>query len=203
MWLIFSLLLDVALNSTAHLIFEENVLKIKRNTKRNCLIILSTLVSRRLGRAIAQAVSRWLATAAARVRSRVWSSGICGGQSSAGAGFIRVLPFPLPVLIPPTAPHWSSIIRAASIGQKSGLSLTRWEKYKRENSLYQLNWLGSSDKLRNVTETYIQHVGSELPAAVVMKNSVLWGMSCSPLKVIRVIKSRRMRWAGHVAHEGR
>jgi hypothetical protein len=31
------------------------------------------------GRAIAQAVSRWLPTAAVRVRSRVWSSGICGG----------------------------------------------------------------------------------------------------------------------------
>jgi hypothetical protein len=37
-----------------------------------------------------------LATAAARVRSRVWSSGICGGQSGAGAGFLRVLRFPLP-----------------------------------------------------------------------------------------------------------
>jgi hypothetical protein len=33
-----------------------------------------------IGRAIAQAVSRWLPTTAARVRSRVWSSGICGGQ---------------------------------------------------------------------------------------------------------------------------
>jgi hypothetical protein len=43
------------------------------------------------GRAIAQAVSHWLPTAAARVRSRVWSSGICGGQSGAGAGFLRVL----------------------------------------------------------------------------------------------------------------
>jgi hypothetical protein len=32
------------------------------------------------GRAIAEAVSRWLPTAAARVLSRVWSSGICGGQ---------------------------------------------------------------------------------------------------------------------------
>jgi hypothetical protein len=31
------------------------------------------------GRAIAQAVSRWLPIAAARFRSRVWSSGICGG----------------------------------------------------------------------------------------------------------------------------
>jgi hypothetical protein len=41
------------------------------------------------GRAIAQAVSRWLPTTAARVRARVWSSGICG------AGFLRVLRFPL------------------------------------------------------------------------------------------------------------
>jgi hypothetical protein len=32
-----------------------------------------------LGRAIAQAVSRWLPTAAGRIRSRVWSSRICGG----------------------------------------------------------------------------------------------------------------------------
>jgi flagellar hook protein FlgE len=47
------------------------------------------------GRAIAQAVSRWLLTAAARVQTRVWSSGICGGQSGAGAGFLRVFRFPL------------------------------------------------------------------------------------------------------------
>jgi hypothetical protein len=46
------------------------------------------------GRAIAEAVSRWLPTAAARVQSRVWSNGICGGQSGAGAGFLRVLQFP-------------------------------------------------------------------------------------------------------------
>jgi hypothetical protein len=37
---------------------------------------ISTVVE---GRAIAQASSRWLPTAAARVRARVWSSGICGG----------------------------------------------------------------------------------------------------------------------------
>jgi hypothetical protein len=35
-----------------------------------------------------EAVSRWLPTAAALVRSGVWSSGICGGQSGAGAGFL-------------------------------------------------------------------------------------------------------------------
>jgi hypothetical protein len=49
------------------------------------------------GRAIAQAVSRWLPTAAARVRSRVWSSGIRGGQSGAGVVFLRVFQFPLPI----------------------------------------------------------------------------------------------------------
>jgi hypothetical protein len=56
------------------------------------------------GRAIAQAVSRWLPTAAARVQTRVWSSGICGGQSGAGAGFLRVLRFPLPIFITPNSP---------------------------------------------------------------------------------------------------
>jgi hypothetical protein len=32
------------------------------------------------------------------------SCGLCGGQSGTGAGFLQVLPFPLP-LIPPTVPH--------------------------------------------------------------------------------------------------
>jgi hypothetical protein len=52
-----------------------------------------------LGRAIAQAVSRWLPTAV----TRVWSSGICSGQSGTGAGFLRVLRFPLPIFIPPNS----------------------------------------------------------------------------------------------------
>jgi hypothetical protein len=64
------------------------------------------------GRATAQAVSRRLPTAVARFRSQVRSCVICGGQSGAGAGFIRVLRFPLPILIPPTASHSSlSIVR--------------------------------------------------------------------------------------------
>jgi hypothetical protein len=63
-----------------------------------------------LGRAIAEAVSRWLPTAAARLQSRVWSSGICGRQSGAGASFLRVLRFPLP-FIPPNSPSSQSITR--------------------------------------------------------------------------------------------
>jgi hypothetical protein len=55
---------------------------------------LTWRVSLGIGRAIAQAVSRWFPTVAARVRARVWSSGICGGQRGAGAGLLRVLRFP-------------------------------------------------------------------------------------------------------------
>jgi hypothetical protein len=33
------------------------------------------------------------------------SCGICGAQSGTGAGFLRVFRFPLPILIPPTAPY--------------------------------------------------------------------------------------------------
>jgi hypothetical protein len=57
------------------------------------------------GSAIAEAVSRWLHIAVDRVRARVWQSAICGGQSGVGAGFLRVLRFPLPKpFIPPTSP---------------------------------------------------------------------------------------------------
>jgi hypothetical protein len=59
---------------------------------------------------IAQAVSRQLPTAAAHVRAQLKSCGICGGQSDTGAGFLRVLRFPLSILIQPNAPY-SSIIR--------------------------------------------------------------------------------------------
>jgi hypothetical protein len=81
-------------------------------------------------RAIAQAVSRWLPTAAARVRVRDWSCGICGGQSGAGAGFLPVLRFPLPNFIPPTAPQspssiiWGLYNRPEMTAVPSGLSPT-------------------------------------------------------------------------------
>jgi hypothetical protein len=49
------------------------------------------------GRAVAQAVSRWFLIAAARVRVRA-AYGVCGGQSSTRAGFLRVFRFPLPII---------------------------------------------------------------------------------------------------------
>jgi hypothetical protein len=58
-----------------------------------------------LGLAVAQAVSRWLSTAAVQVRIRA-ACGVFGGQSSIGAGFLRELPFPQPI-IPPIFPSSS------------------------------------------------------------------------------------------------
>jgi hypothetical protein len=74
------------------------------------ILLFSRFIGVELGRAIAQAVSRWLPTAAARVRAPVWSCRICGGQSGAGAGFLRVLRFSLLIFIPPVAPQSPSSI---------------------------------------------------------------------------------------------
>jgi hypothetical protein len=55
-------------------------------------------------------VSRPLLTEVAEVRSPVILCGICGGQSRAGAGFVRVLLFNPSALISPNAPLLSAVI---------------------------------------------------------------------------------------------
>jgi hypothetical protein len=98
----------------------------RRKTMR--LLLKSGGSWRNSGCTIAQAVSRWLPTAAARVRAPVWLSGICDGQSGAGAGFLRVLRFPLPIIIPPIAPQspssiiWGLYNRPEVAAVPSGLS---------------------------------------------------------------------------------
>jgi hypothetical protein len=83
-----------------------------------------------VGRAIAQAVSRWLPTKATRVRARVWSREILSWQSGGVEGFLRVLLFPLPILNPPIAPQspssiiWSWYNRPVLAAVPSRLSLT-------------------------------------------------------------------------------
>jgi hypothetical protein len=71
------------------------------------------------GRSIAQAISRRLPTAGARVQTRVWSCGILMNRSGAGAGFLRELRFPLPIYIPSASPQSSSLLpEVGTIGQE-------------------------------------------------------------------------------------
>jgi hypothetical protein len=88
---------------------------------------------------------RFLA-AAARVQAQVRSSGICGVKWNWG-GFLRVLRFPLPILISLTAPNSSSFIRG-------------W--YNRPVSGRRTEWTQSHRTQRNVR--------SEDFAAVVVKS---------------------------------
>jgi hypothetical protein len=90
--------------------------------------VVPRIISPLLGRGTAQADNHRLPTAAAGARAQVRSCVICSGQSGTGVGFLRVLRFPLPILIPPTAPQ-SPSYEAGRIGHlmadvPSGLSLT-------------------------------------------------------------------------------
>jgi hypothetical protein len=87
------------------------------------------------GHAVAQAVSRQLLTAAVRVQSQVRSCGMHGGQSGTGAGFLRVLQFPLPVLILCSSPRSSSSV------------IEDW--YSRPNSGRHTKWTQSHPAPRN------------------------------------------------------
>jgi hypothetical protein len=78
------------------------------------------------GCAIAQAVSGRLPTAAARFQAQAGWRGICGGQSCTGSGFLRVLRFPLPIIIPPTAPYSSSSIIRGWYSRPISGRRTKW-----------------------------------------------------------------------------
>jgi hypothetical protein len=80
-----------------------------------------------LSRAIAQAVSRRLPTAAARVRFQVKSCGICGEKGGTGAGVLLVLRFPLTIFIPLNSPY-SSIIYGWYNRPITGRR-TKWTQY--------------------------------------------------------------------------
>jgi hypothetical protein len=112
----------------------------KSSLKRQILCMVPTC-----GRAIAQAISRWLLTAAAQVRARVKSYGICDEQSGTGVGFLQVLRFPPPIFIPQTASQSPSII---------------WCWYNRpicgRSSNWSSNWT-QSHPTKNIKNKWYQH----------------------------------------------
>jgi hypothetical protein len=79
-----------------------------------------------------------LPIAEARVRDRVRSCGICGGHSGTGAGFLRVLRFPLPIFIPSIAPQsplsiiWGCYNRLVVTAVPSGLKSHTTKVIKKE-----------------------------------------------------------------------
>jgi hypothetical protein len=94
-----------------------------------------------VGRAIAQAVSRRLPTATAGVRARVWSSGICGGRSGTGAGFLRVLRFPLSIFIPLIASQSPSYHLRDWVGSDLRIGhILRTNKWRITSELTLLKW---------------------------------------------------------------
>jgi hypothetical protein len=98
--------------------------KLLQMYQRDFILDLISLICQQLSN------SRKLPTAAAPVRARVRSCGICGERSDTGAGFLRVLRFPLPIFIPPIAPQpplsiiWGWYNRPMVAAVPSGLSLT-------------------------------------------------------------------------------
>jgi hypothetical protein len=82
-------------------------------------------------------LSRRLLTVAAHVGAQGRSCGICGGQRGTAAGFLQVLQFPLPIIIPLIAPQSPSPIirgwynspnRGHSVKPLGGRGCQAWKK---------------------------------------------------------------------------
>jgi hypothetical protein len=85
-----------------------------------------------LGHAIAQAVSRRLPTAEARVRSQVRLCGICGGQSGTGADFGFSCQFPFHQMLQLSSEAGTKGQLVADV--QSGFSVSP-TKIKKENGI--------------------------------------------------------------------
>jgi hypothetical protein len=76
---------------------------------RVCGRLPCTVPTHLYGRAIAEAVSRWLPTAATRVRARVWQVGFVVDKMASGQVFSEYFGFPCrPQFIPPPSPSSQS-----------------------------------------------------------------------------------------------
>jgi hypothetical protein len=141
------------------------LIRIGQNVTERKEDLLLTLYT---GRAIAQAVMRRLPTAGALFCAQVRSCGVCGRQSGAGAGILRVLRFPLPILIPPTAPHSSSsLIRGWDIRPDSGQP-TKWIQSHPTNYILHKKELEQKLKQICISEIYtLLHMTLKLKFALV------------------------------------
>jgi hypothetical protein len=142
----------------------------------------TSLTSMKLGRAIAQVVIRQLPTAAARVRALVRSCGICGWQNGTGVSFLRVLQFPLPILVPPATPRSSSITRCWYSRPNSDRPTKRTQSHPTRRN--RLNFLC----LQLVTEGDSK-LSSEFPLRIIFKpikqNKTAYGIwKCSSRRFI-------------------
>lgn len=72
-----------------------------------------------LGPAIPRAANHWLSTPAVWLQSKVRSSRICGLQNGTGTLRLRILRFPLPVLVAGTAPRSLWFMELASASQEA------------------------------------------------------------------------------------
>jgi hypothetical protein len=101
------------LNRNIHI----NVISFSIKASKQCLLLPCSIYSltlkmeamlffETLGRAMAQTVSLWLPTAATRVRDRMEKVGFVVDKVTlgTGAGFLRVLRFPLSNIIPQISP---------------------------------------------------------------------------------------------------
>jgi hypothetical protein len=125
-----SLYLTVGVHSTLERLHRMHVGRVADVSEVRAATIFKLEVCRAGGGAIARAISRRLPTTAAWVQVQIRSCGICGEQSGTGAGFLRVLRFPLPIPSSPIAPQSPSAIirgwlnRPIVAAVPSGLSLT-------------------------------------------------------------------------------
>jgi hypothetical protein len=93
-----------------------------------------------MGHAIAQVISPKLLTVLAWFKSQVTPCVLCGRQSGTLARFLQALWFPLPIFIPPTAPH-SPLDPSLTLYSLYTVSTTRYQNLlsravENEQSLY-------------------------------------------------------------------
>jgi hypothetical protein len=86
---------------------NNNVLKLRLLLDLQAIHCRSAATWKQLQSSVAVPLLKWLVAGCSLWQPRFASGqecGVCGGQSGTGEGFLQVLRFPLPVIIPPISP---------------------------------------------------------------------------------------------------